>query len=129
MSGIYKNQVLMQYIHDYTIAMFSKNVPLSYQINNTEQNINEGYIRGKDYVGMSSDSSISYNIGVIKPGEEAKINFIIAVYDSRNTLEEIEEENNRLKKIEISKKYMKGVFYYFRYYITMKQVEFQLLQK
>lgn len=114
-SGIYKNQVLMQYIHDYTIAMFSKNVPLSYQINNTEQNINEGYIRGKDYVGMSSDSSISYNIGVIKPGEEAKINFIIAVYDSRNTLEEIEEENNRLKKIEISKKYQDTKKYWRNY--------------
>ena len=47
-SGIYKNQVLMQYIHDYTIAMFSKNVPLSYQINNTEEIAEEKSIKEKE---------------------------------------------------------------------------------
>ena len=102
-SGIYKNQVLMQYMHDYTIEIFSKKEPLSYQINNTQENIKDGSISGKDYVGMSKDSSISYKVGNIKPNEEAEIDIIITVYDNKKSLEKIEDENIRIKKIDISK--------------------------
>lgn len=102
-SGMYKEQTLMQYMHDYTFEIFSKKEPLSYQINNTKANINEGNIGGKDYIGTSIDSSISYNIGEIKPGEEAEINVIITVYDNKKTLEQVEEENIRLKKMDICK--------------------------
>ena len=102
-SGLYKDQTLMQYMHDYTLAIFSKKEPLSYQINNTEQNIKEGYIAGKDYVGMSMDSSISYNAGVIAPGEEAVIDIIITVYENKKNTEKIEDETIRLKKIEVNK--------------------------
>ncbi len=102
-SGIYKNQALMQYMHDYTVAIFSKKEPLSYQINNTEANINEGVIEGKDYVGMSIDSSISYNVGELEPGEEATIDIILTVYDNKKKSQDIEDENIRLKKIDVSK--------------------------
>ena len=114
-SGFYKNEVLMQYTHNYTVAIFSKKEPLSYQINNTAENIQEGYIGGKDYIGMSKDSGISYHIGTIKPGEEAKIDIIIAVYDNKKTLEEIEEENIRLKKIEIEKNFQDTKKYWRNY--------------
>ena len=102
-SGMYKDQTLMQYMHDYTFAIFSKNKPLSYQINNTSENINEGVIGGKDYIGMSIDSSISYNFGEIEPGEEATIDIIISVYDNKKKSEAIEDENIRLKKLDIDK--------------------------
>lgn len=104
-SGMYKNETLMQYMHDYTFAIISKKEPLSYQINDTESNINEGYIGGKDYVGMSIDSSISYQIGTIKPEEIAEISVILAVHDNKKKIEEIEEENIRLRKIDIEKHY------------------------
>ena len=61
-SGMYKDETLMQYMHDYTFAILSKKEPLSYQINDTESNINEVYIEGKDNIGKSSDSSISNQI-------------------------------------------------------------------
>jgi len=102
-SGLYKDGTLMQYMHDYTYAIFSKKDSLSYQINNSKSNINDGYIGGKDYVGMSSDSSISYNIGTLKPNEETEIDIIITVYNNTNSLEKIEDENIRLKKIDVSK--------------------------
>ena len=104
-SGIYKDKALMQYMHDYTFAMFSKKEPLSYQINNTEANIKDGNISGKDYVGMSVDSSISYNVGNIKPGESAEIDIIITVYDNKKSIRKIEDEIIRLKKIDISKNF------------------------
>ena len=102
-SGMYKEENLMQYMHDYTFAIFSKQKPLSYQINSSKENISEGYIGGKDYVGTSIDSSISYCLGTIKPGEEAEIDIIITVHDNKNTTEQIENENIRLKKIDIDK--------------------------
>ena len=104
-SGLYKDQTLIQYMHDYTLAIFSKNKPLSYQINSTNENINEGVIYGKDYVGMSKDSSISYNFGEIEPGEEANIDIIISVYDNKKKSEAIEDETIRLKKIDLDKQY------------------------
>lgn len=102
-SGLYKDGALMQYMHDYIFSIFSKNKPLSYQINNTKENILEGYISGKDYVGMSIDSGISYNIGTLKPNEEAEIDIILTVYDNKKNFEKIEDENIRLKKIDIDK--------------------------
>lgn len=102
-SGMYKDQTLMQYMHDYTFSIFSKNNALSYQINNTSENINEGIIGGKDYIGMSTDSSISYDFGEIEPGEEQIIDIIISVYDNKMKTEIIEDENIRLKKLDIDK--------------------------
>ena len=110
-SGLYKNENLMQYMHDYTFTIFSKKEPLSYQINNTKENINDGYIGGKDYVGTSTDSSISYNVGIIKPEEELTIDVIISVYDNNS---KVEDEGIRLRKIDIdealedTKKYWKS---------------------
>ena len=97
--GIFKDDVLMQYMHDYSLCIFSKNKVLSYQINNSKENINEGVIGGKDYVGLSSDSSISYDIGNLKPGETKEIEIIISVYDNKNILlKNIEEDIIRIKK-------------------------------
>lgn len=115
-SGIYKDNVLMQYMHDYTFAIFSKKEPLSYQINNTAGNIADGTIGGKDYVGTSSDSSISYNTGVIKPGEETQIDIILTVYNNQKSSEEIEEENIRLRKIDINKNLLDTKKYWKNYY-------------
>lgn len=82
-SGAYKEETLMQYTHDYTFSIFSKQSPLSFQINNTKENITSGIIGGKDYVGMSNDSSISYDIGTIKPGEKKTID--VCIYISENS--------------------------------------------
>ena len=101
-SGLYKNETLMQYMHDYTFAIFSKNKPLSYQINSTSENIAEGYIGGKDYVGTSIDSAISYDLGNIKPEEEATIDILITIYDNKV---KIEDENIRIKKLDINNCY------------------------
>ena len=104
-SGLYKDGVLMQYMHDYTFSIFSKKDPLSYQINNAKEGIKDGDISGKDYVGMSVDSSISYKIGNLKPNEEAEINIILTVYENKKSFEKIEEENIRLKKLDLDKNY------------------------
>lgn len=75
-SGYYKNNALFQYMHDYTFTICSDKKVEKSQINNNEANIQSGVIGDKDYVGMSSDSSISYNLGTLKPNEEIEFRHI-----------------------------------------------------
>ncbi len=105
-SGIYKEDTLFQYTHDFTMSIYSNNKPSSYQINNCEANINDAEIGGKDYVGMSADSAISYNIGKLSPQEEKEINIIISVHpNEKYFFEQIVTEVNRIKKLDINKQF------------------------
>ena len=60
-SGYFKNNTLFQYMHDYTFAIYSNKTINNSQINNNATNIEEGIIGDKDYIGMSNDSSISFD--------------------------------------------------------------------
>lgn len=86
--------VLMQYGHNDKICMFSKNNVLSHQLNDTDENIASGMIGDKDYIGMSSDSSISYDIGVLKPGEKKELAIFLYI-----TNQEYKDEEILLKEI------------------------------
>ena len=86
-SGAYKEEALMQYTHDYTVSIFSKETPSSFQINNVSENIITGEIGGKDYVGMSNDSAISYKIGTLKPGEQKIIDVCIYITENSKNVE------------------------------------------
>lgn len=90
-SGAYKEEALMQYTHDYTVAIFSKQTPNSFQINNVKENIDSGEIGGKDYVGMSNDSAISYNIGTIKSGEKKIIDICIYITENNKSIELVQK--------------------------------------
>ena len=106
-SGLYKNESLMQYMHDYTLSIFSKQKPLSYQINNAQENISDGDIGGKDYIGMSIDSSISYNVGTLNPGEKKEIEIIVSIHDnSKLSMEKMDEDIIRIKKLDLKKEYI-----------------------
>ena len=65
--GFEKNNSLIQYNHDFAVCTFSERNLLSRQINNVSGNFKSGIIGGKDYIGMSPDSAISYDLEVIKP--------------------------------------------------------------
>jgi len=109
-SGAYKEEALMQYTHDYTVSIFSKQTPSSFQINNVGENIGSGEIGGKDYVGMSNDSAISYDIGTIKPGEKKTIDVCIYITENNKNselsakLKEIKEFDVKLE-LDNTKKY------------------------
>ena len=103
--GYIKNDALLQYNHDYTICTFSKNKILSAQINGSLESFPTGKVWGKDYVGMSPDSAISYELGVIKPGEEVKFVLYVMVNDNSNKalIRELDQEIDRIKKLELQK--------------------------
>lgn len=103
--GYCKNDCLIQFTHDNAICIFSKEKLLSYQVNGASYNFHEGVIGGKDYIGLSPDSSISYDIGIIKPGEEVSINIYIYINDNEKTclLNELDNEIERIRKIDMKK--------------------------
>lgn len=109
-SGAYKEEALMQYTHDYTVAIFSKQTPLSFQINNCKENITSGIIGGKDYVGMSNDSAISFDVGVLKPGDKKIIDICICITENKKNIglvQKIDEIRKMDMKLELenTKKY------------------------
>lgn len=99
-SGLCKNDALMQYNHDFIVSTFSKCKIKSSQINNVESTITSAQIEDKDYIGMSKDSAISYEIGTLKPGDKKEIEIIIYVEENKTGLNELEKNIERIKKID-----------------------------
>lgn len=114
-SGLCKNDTLLQYMHDYTLCTFSKEKIYNSQINNSMANIHEGIIYDKDYVGMSTDSSISYDLGILKPNEEKTFELYIYIDDNKNGLYGIEKTVERIKKIDFRTEYDNTKKYWRKY--------------
>ena len=97
---------MIQYAHDFTVATFAKeNKLLSHQINDSNNIINTAYIQDKDYIGMSKDSSISFDLGTIKPEEKKEIEICVYIDETRKTMQAVEDEIERIRKIDLNKEY------------------------
>ena len=110
---------MTQYSHDYALSIVSKNTILSsYQINDTISNIHTGEIRDKDYIGMSSDSSICYNIGILKPNEKKELILCMWVNENKekSKIDDIEKRNEEIRKIDFAKE-LTNTSKYWRKYI------------
>lgn len=107
--GVIVNDSLVQYSHNYTCATFSKEKLLSHQINNVEGTINSGSVYDKDYIGMSADSAISYNLGTIKPGEKREFCLYIYISSGETSLSQIEEEINKIRRLDVNKEIEKVI--------------------
>ena len=113
-----ENNVLMQYSHNNTLCMFSKKEINAHQLNDTENNIWTGAIKDKDYIGMSPDSSINYELGVIKPGETKELDIYLYVIENDKTnqeemwknIENIRKQDIKSEQVSVQKywkKYLK----------------------
>ena len=115
-SGLCQNDSLLQYMHDYSVCTFSKEKILTSQINNTSASIDDGEIEDKDYVGMSTDSSMSYNLGTLKSGEEKEFELYVYIDDNQTGLNGIDKTIERLRKIDY-KTELDSVKKYWRKYL------------
>ena len=113
---IYENS-LIQYNFDYEYCIFSNEKISSYQLHDVESNFNSGEIWGKDYIGMSRDSAISYDIGTLKPGEEKSFNLFVLI--QKNKQEEsiggANKKIEKIKKFEVDKKIHETSIYWKKY--------------
>ena len=85
---------------------------LQHQINGSKEKIKSTEIYDKDYIGMSKDSSIAYDIGLIKSGEKKDIQICIFIDENKV---DIEDEIERIKRIDYDKEYMDTKSYWRKY--------------
>lgn len=116
-SGFVRNDTLIQYNHDFSVCTFAKEKILSKQINNAENNFMQGSIGGKDYIGMSPDSAISYDLKKLKPGEEKELTIFVYISKNRNRsmIKELDFEIDRIRNLDVKNLLDNTVKYWKRY--------------
>ena len=106
---------MMQYAHDFVFSTFSKGKDIiKHQINGIIENIKRTEIHDKDYIGMSKDTSIAYEVGTIKPGEKKELEITILIDENKN-ISDIEDEIERIKRIDFDKEYTNTKSYWRKY--------------
>jgi len=112
-----ENDIFMQYSHNYTYCIFSKTPILSYRLNNSQEEVRTGTIKDKDYIGMSEDSAVSFDIGILKPGESKEFEIFIYINNNREKykFDEIIENIEKMKQIDVQKELIKTEKYWKNY--------------
>lgn len=101
-AGYTKNDTLIQYNHDYYLCTFSNKEIYRRQVNGAINDFHTGMINGKDYIGMSSDSAISYKLNSLAPGEEKEITLFVYVNEnSKIDVLRVDDEIERIKNLDI----------------------------
>ena len=104
---------LIQYTHDYSFNIMGLNKKInSHQLNDVSKNIYTGIIEDKDYIGMASDSAISFDIGTLKPGEKKKLEIIIYLDETK----ENKAKQNKMLKIDPAKEQSSTLSYWKKHY-------------
>ena len=109
---------MMQYAHDFSVSTFAKGYKIiKHQINGSKEKIKTGDIYDKDYIGMSKDTSICFDIGTIKPQEKKVLDICILVDENKN-VSAMEDEIDRITKIDLNKEYVNTKTYWRKYVKT-----------
>lgn len=113
------NNGMLQYNHNYNICTFSKNNIWKYQLNDVANNIKTGMLEDKDYIGMSADSAVAYDLGVLKPGESKSIEIMIYPNinqeDEISHIEDVEKQVHEYGKLEFSRELSNAKRYWIKY--------------
>ena len=116
-SGKVIDNGLIQYNHDFAFCTFANQDISGHRINDTQNYINDAVLEDKDYIGMSDDSAISYDLGTLKSGDQ--IDFSLFIYVENNSdlknMEELEEKIETLKRIDANKEYSQAKRYWTNY--------------
>ena len=109
---------MMQYAHDFSVSTFAKGYKIiKHQINGSKEKIKTGDIYDKDYIGMSKDTSICFDIGTIKPQEKKVLDICVLVDENKN-ISAMEDEIDRITKIDLNKEYVNTKTYWRKYVKT-----------
>lgn len=82
---------IIQYNHNYAMAIFSNKNLYGHKLNDVHSTLQSAVIMDKDYIGMSNEIAISYDIGTIHPGEQQELNIFILVNENHDIEEKIQK--------------------------------------
>ena len=107
---------MIQYSHDFMVTTIApENKTLSYQINGSKNTIKSTNLHDKDYIGMSNDSSISYDIGNIKPNDKKELEICVIIQEQPNYMTDFEKEIERVRRLDLHSEYNKTKNYWRKY--------------
>ena len=110
---------ILQYSHGYNMAILSDSLKMNgYKINGADEAIGSGVLQDKDYIGMSNNVAVSYEVGILKPGETKEFYIEFFIFDNKeiNSLDDIESEIIKIRKLEL-KKELERTKKYWRNYV------------
>ena len=116
-SGRIIDNGIIQYTHDSSLAIFANQKVVGHRINDTQEHIRGAVLQDKDYIGMSNDSAICYEIGTLKPGEEKEFDIFVVVNDNSTfkNIDEFQDYLDKVKKIDTKKEYNNVKKYWQKY--------------
>lgn len=109
---------LLQYSHEYNMAIVSNDLKLnSHKIHGADESIYSGILYDKDYIGMSNNSAISYDIGILKPNEKKEFSIKIFIFENeeKNKIQEIETKLDKLSQLNAKKELQNTKTYWKKY--------------
>ena len=107
---------MIQYAHDFMISTISQDKKIAaHQINGSKNTIRSTNIYDKDYIGMSNDSSVCYEIGEIKPNEKKTLDICIVLQEQPSNMADFEKEIERIRRIDLNSEYSKTKSYWRKY--------------
>lgn len=117
---------IIQYSHDFNFAVFSNREATSHKLNDVEEVIESCNLEDKDYIGMSNNSAIMFDLNVIKPNEEVEIPIYIYVNDNNEKyrLSDIDKEIDRVLKLDYNTEIAKTKKYWRQYVKEHTNIEF-----
>lgn len=117
---------MTQYAHDFMVSTLSQERKIcNYQINGSKNNIKSTNIYDKDYIGMSNDSSIAYEIGSIKPNEKKTFDLCVVLQEQPSNMADFEKEIERIRRIDINSEYTKTKSYWRKYVKSHDGLDFK----
>lgn len=86
-SKIIENGII-QYNHNYALSIFSKNYLVGHKLNDVASQIQGAVLKDKDYIGMSNEVAISYDIGKIESGKQQTFFLYVYIDENSNDIED-----------------------------------------
>ncbi len=75
---------LIQYTHDYNFTILSNRNIMSHKLHGIDEVIENAAFEDKDYIGMTNNSGIIYDLKTIKPNEKIEVPLYIYINDNRD---------------------------------------------
>ena len=93
---------VVQYNHNYSFSIFSDENVFGHKLNDVHSVLQSAVLNDKDYIGMSNEVAVSYNLGVLHPNEKRE--FYLYVLVSENGFD-IENKIDKILKLDIQKEF------------------------
>ena len=100
---------------------------MSHKLHGIDDVIESGVLNDKDYIGMTNNSGIIYDVQTIQPGSEIEIPLYIYITDNREKfrLSDIEKEIDNIVKKDYKEEIYKTKKYWRRYLKSHSNIEFE----